>query len=44
VKENIIYEQHYDEQRYREALNACCLVEDIAYFVDGDSTTVGEKG
>jgi len=30
--------------RYSEAMSACCLEDDVAALVDGDSTLVGERG
>ncbi|KAL4462574.1 hypothetical protein ABPG74_000404 [Tetrahymena malaccensis] len=44
VKENIIFGQSYDSSRYKQVLQVCSLDEDIAYFVDGDQTNIGEKG
>ncbi|EAR99949.2 ABC transporter family protein (macronuclear) [Tetrahymena thermophila SB210] len=44
VKENIIFGQSYDSIRYKQVLQVCSLEEDIAYFVDGDQTNIGEKG
>ncbi|EAR99951.2 ABC transporter family protein (macronuclear) [Tetrahymena thermophila SB210] len=44
VKENILFGQQYDQSRYEQVLKVSCLDEDISYFVDGDSTNIGEKG
>ncbi|KAL4486872.1 hypothetical protein ABPG72_009636 [Tetrahymena utriculariae] len=44
VKENIIFGQEYDQLRYKQALHASCLEEDLSYFVDGDLTNIAEKG
>ncbi|KAL4462576.1 hypothetical protein ABPG74_000406 [Tetrahymena malaccensis] len=44
VKENILFGQQYDQSRYEQVLKVSCLNEDISYFVDGDSTNIGEKG
>ncbi|KAL4505153.1 hypothetical protein ABPG72_016220 [Tetrahymena utriculariae] len=44
VKENIIFGQDYDPTRYKQILQVCSLDEDIAYFIDGDQTNIGEKG
>ncbi|EAR99950.2 ABC transporter C family protein (macronuclear) [Tetrahymena thermophila SB210] len=44
VQENILFGQSKDQLRYKTVLKVCCLEEDIAYFVDGDQTNIGEKG
>ncbi|KAL4462575.1 hypothetical protein ABPG74_000405 [Tetrahymena malaccensis] len=44
VQENIVFGQSNDQLRYKTVLKVCCLEEDIAYFVDGDQTNIGEKG
>ncbi|EAR90721.2 ABC transporter C family protein (macronuclear) [Tetrahymena thermophila SB210] len=44
VKENIIFGQEYNHLRYKQALQASCLEEDLTYFVDGDLTNIAEKG
>ncbi|KAL4435536.1 hypothetical protein ABPG74_020312 [Tetrahymena malaccensis] len=44
VQENIIFGQEYDHVRYKQALHASCLEEDLSYFVDGDLTNIAEKG
>jgi len=44
IRENICFGTEYDEFRYRQVLEACCLVSDIRTFSDGDQTEVGEKG
>ena len=48
VKENITFsrpiETDNDEQRYRQVLTHCQLIEDISYLFDSDNTMIGEKG
>ncbi|KAL4505155.1 hypothetical protein ABPG72_016222 [Tetrahymena utriculariae] len=44
VKENILFGQQYEQCRYEQVLKVSCLDEDISYFIDGDSTNIGEKG
>ncbi|EAR99948.2 ABC transporter C family protein (macronuclear) [Tetrahymena thermophila SB210] len=44
VKENIVFGQIFDKDRYKQVLKVCSLEEDISYFIDGDQTNIGEKG
>ena len=44
IKQNIIFASPYDEQRYRNVINACALKRDLEVLEAGDSTLVGEKG
>ena len=44
LRENILFGQPYDEQRYTRIIKACSLMEDIQQFPNGDQTTVGERG
>ena len=45
MRDNILFhDENVDEKRYRDAMDACCLNEDMKVFVDGDMTEVGEKG
>jgi ABC-type multidrug transport system fused ATPase/permease subunit len=44
VKDNILFGQPYDEDRYNAVLYACALNADLAQFADGDMTDIGEKG
>lgn len=44
VRENILYDQSYDERRYRTVLRVCCLEDDIKGFAKGDKSFVGENG
>ena len=44
IRENILFGQPYDEERYTRVLDACALSEDIQLFPDGDQTIVGERG
>jgi ABC-type proline/glycine betaine transport system ATPase subunit len=34
----------YDEIHYKNVLNACALISDIAMFDDGDNTIIGDRG
>jgi len=44
IRENILFGQPFDEQRYTRVLEACALTEDIQRFPDHDQTLVGERG
>ena len=44
VRENILFGQEMDLDRYNMAINACELETDIARFPDGDLTVIGERG
>ncbi|XP_048586332.1 ATP-binding cassette sub-family C member 4 isoform X2 [Nematostella vectensis] len=44
VRNNIIFDNEFDEQRYNDVVHACALDKDISMFYDGDKTLVGERG
>ncbi|KAF9882800.1 hypothetical protein FE257_005148 [Aspergillus nanangensis] len=44
VRNNILFGQEYDEDRYNQVVNACALQSDFAMLPDGDHTEVGERG
>ena len=44
IRENILFGQAYDEQKYTRIIEACALTEDIQQFPDSDRTVVGERG
>ncbi|EJD37726.1 hypothetical protein AURDEDRAFT_187977 [Auricularia subglabra TFB-10046 SS5] len=44
LRDNILFGQPYDEDRYAEVLRACALEHDIAGFPRGDATEIGERG
>lgn len=44
IKENILFGMPLDEVRYRKALKACALEQDISKFSHGDLTDIGERG
>ena len=44
IRENILFGQPYDEQKYTRAIEACALTQDIQQFPDRDQTVVGERG
>lgn len=43
VRENITFGSPWNEQRYKEVLQACALVPDLAQFPEGDQTEVGVR-
>ncbi|KAM4045947.1 ATP-binding cassette sub-family C member 5-like isoform 2-T2 [Anomaloglossus baeobatrachus] len=44
LKENVLFGEEYDEQKYKSTLEACCLFPDIHCLPDGDLTEIGERG
>jgi len=44
VRENILFGSEYDADRYEKVLDACCLRQDLAQWLAGDLTEIGERG
>ncbi len=44
VRENIVFDQPFDEERYRQVIEQCALESDLANFPHSDDTELGEKG
>ncbi|XP_011877742.1 PREDICTED: probable multidrug resistance-associated protein lethal(2)03659 [Vollenhovia emeryi] len=44
VRQNILFGQTYERQRYQKVVKACALVRDFEQFPQGDLTVVGERG
>uniref|UniRef100_A0A147BTH7 Putative abc transporter n=1 Tax=Ixodes ricinus TaxID=34613 RepID=A0A147BTH7_IXORI len=44
VRDNILYGEQMDEDRYLCVLRACQLMDDLSSFAAGDLTEIGEKG
>ena len=44
VRENILFGSEYDSDRYEKVLDACCLRQDLAQWLAGDLTEIGERG
>eukprot|EP00057_Strongylocentrotus_purpuratus_P027802 XP_011682276.1 PREDICTED: multidrug resistance-associated protein 5 [Strongylocentrotus purpuratus] len=44
VKENILFGEEMDEERYRMVISACSLGPDRDVLRDGDETEIGERG
>lgn len=44
VRQNILFGQQFDRQRYQRVVKACSLFKDFSQFPDGDQSVVGERG
>ncbi|EGF80018.1 hypothetical protein BATDEDRAFT_11954 [Batrachochytrium dendrobatidis JAM81] len=44
IRDNILFGEPYDEERYNQVITACSLRRDLATFQGGDLTEIGEKG
>lgn len=44
IRDNILFDTDYDEERYRRIIRACCLEQDLDSFPAGDMTEIGERG
>ncbi|KAG0034424.1 hypothetical protein BGZ83_004200, partial [Gryganskiella cystojenkinii] len=44
IRENILFDTDYDEERYWRIIRACCLEQDLDSFPAGDLTEIGERG
>ncbi|XP_051158203.1 ATP-binding cassette sub-family C member 4-like [Leptopilina boulardi] len=44
VRQNILFGQAYDRQRYQRVVKACALLRDFKQFPQGDQTIVGDRG
>ena len=44
LKDNIVFNQMYDNQKYQEIINACSLKDDLSLLSNGDQTEIGENG
>ncbi|XP_071648714.1 ATP-binding cassette sub-family C member 4 [Temnothorax longispinosus] len=44
VRQNILFGQAYERQRYQKVVKACALARDFKQFPQGDQTVVGERG
>lgn len=44
IKQNILFGQHLDEQRYQKVLEVCALKMDISTFESGDNTIIDDRG
>ena len=44
MRENITFNKSYNDERYRRAIHAACLNDDLTMLPGGDNTEIGEKG
>ena len=44
VRDNILFGEPYDAERYMKTLEACALIRDLKLLDGGDLTEIGEKG
>jgi len=44
VRDNIVFNREYDENRYLAVCQSCELMDDFALLPDGDRTAIGERG
>ncbi|KAK2461264.1 hypothetical protein APHAL10511_006791 [Amanita phalloides] len=44
IKENILFDLPYDEERYMKTLEVCALLHDLEILEDGDESEIGERG
>lgn len=43
LRGNILFGREFDEERYKQIIEACALVDDFAILPAGDSTEIGER-
>ncbi|XP_042372716.1 multidrug resistance-associated protein 5-like, partial [Plectropomus leopardus] len=44
LRDNILFGQEYQEDRYQSVLSACCLRPDLSLLPNADLTEIGERG
>ncbi|EDQ90078.1 uncharacterized protein MONBRDRAFT_82, partial [Monosiga brevicollis MX1] len=44
LKENILFGEDFDEEKYKHALHVACLEPDLEALPGGDATEIGERG
>lgn len=44
IRDNILFNLPYDEERYRKTLEVCALLSDLDILEDGDESEIGERG
>ncbi|KAK3142774.1 hypothetical protein QOZ80_4BG0351310 [Eleusine coracana subsp. coracana] len=44
IRDNILFGNLYDKEKYEKIIQACALSEDLDLFANGDLTEIGERG
>jgi ATP-binding cassette subfamily C (CFTR/MRP) protein 1 len=44
IKENILFGNTHDKEKYEKIIQACALTKDLELFANGDLTEIGERG
>lgn len=44
IRQNILFTQTYDAERYNSIIQVCALERDFELFINGDKTLVGDRG
>ncbi|WVZ86891.1 hypothetical protein U9M48_033606 [Paspalum notatum var. saurae] len=44
IRENILFGNPYDKEKYEKVIQACALTKDLELFANGDLTEIGERG
>lgn len=44
IRENILFDAEFDQEKYDEIIRVCALERDLTLFADGDRTQIGERG
>ncbi|KAF5378754.1 hypothetical protein D9615_006977 [Tricholomella constricta] len=44
IKDNILFNLPYDQERYQKTLEVCALISDLEILEDGDEAEIGERG
>ncbi|XP_042394595.1 putative ABC transporter C family member 15 isoform X2 [Zingiber officinale] len=44
VRENIVFGNHFDMEKYEKTIEVCALKKDFELFANGDLTEIGERG
>ncbi|KAF9548180.1 multidrug resistance-associated ABC transporter [Agrocybe pediades] len=44
IKDNILFNLPYDDERYKKTLEVCALLSDLEILEDGDESEIGERG
>lgn len=44
IQNNILFDNDYNEERYKKVCTVCCLNSDFSQFPSGDKTLIGDRG